>query len=67
MKLHAHPNEPVWTVTAQTDEEEDFLACILDALVLRFPPHHPKGEVLPQYAEEELVKTASGPAPPATC
>lgn len=65
MRLRKDPDKQAWTVEAQTDEEGAFLALILDALVLKFPPNNPLGVF--QAIRSPDYKTfdrTTGPNPP---
>jgi len=69
MRLRKDPNKQAWTVEAQTDEEGAFLALILDALVLKFPPNKPLGVNVAQHecSDEECpvcARLIDEPLPP---
>jgi hypothetical protein len=41
---------------AQTVEEEDFLGDVLDALVMKFPSHRPRGTPLEECVSKDAPK-----------
>lgn len=63
--MRKDPDKQAWTVEAQTDEEGSFLALVLDALVLKFPPNKPLGVFTairsPDY---KTFDQTTGPNPP---
>jgi hypothetical protein len=66
MKLRKDPDKQAWTVEAQTDDEGSFLALVLDALVLKFPPNSPLGHMGPALPSPDYktFDQTTGPNPP---